>query len=125
MNPPKGLLEKVLKRIHREERILVLRRIFIFSVTLAGSLIGLIPSFKMLLSDFSRSGFINFFSLMFSDFSTVATYWQNFMMILLESLPAVSLALFLSNLLIFLQSAKSLTKNIKIISGINHLVTTR
>jgi len=125
IEPPQELLEKILKRVHKEERILVLRNITIFSITLVGSLIGLIPSLKILLSDFGQSGFINFFSLMFSDFSTVTAYWQSFTMILLETLPVVSLALFLVVLLICLQSIKSLTKNIKIISGINNLTIAR
>ena len=118
---PPGLFNKILKRIHKEERVLVLRRIVIFSITLAGSLLSLAPSFKILGSDFSRSGFISFFSLIFSDFSAVTTYWQSFMMILLETLPAVSLALFLAVLLLGLQSVKILTKNIKIIKS-HHLM---
>ena len=115
INPPNGLLEKVLKRVHREQRLLVLRRITIFSTTLILSLAGLIPSFKILLSDFSQSGFISFSSLMFSDFSAIMAHWQSFSMALLETLPAVSLALFLAVILVLLHSAKSLTKNIKII----------
>lgn len=125
INPPIGLLEKVLKRIHKEERLSVLRRIIIFSITLIGSLLGIVLAFKTLLSDFSQSGFMSFFSLMFSDFSTVMAHWQSFSLILLESLPAISLALFLSVVLICLQSIKVLTKNIKMISGINHLTTAR
>lgn len=121
MEPPKGLLEKILKRIHKEERLLVLKRVIIFSIMFLASLAGLVPSMKILLSDFSKSGFINFSSLMFSDFSTVMTYWQSFAMILLESLPAVSLALFLVVLVILLQSTKSLIKNIKIIKS-HHLL---
>ncbi len=117
INPPKGLLEKILKRIHKEERLLVLRRIIIFSVMLTGSLLAFVPVLKILLADFGQSGFINFFYLIFSDFSSVATYWQSFAMILLETLPAASAALFLAVLLIFLQSAKSLIKNIKIIKN--------
>jgi len=115
--PPKGLLEKILKRIHKEERLLVLRRIIVFSVMLTGSLIGFVPSLKMLLSDLGSSGFANFLSLIFSDFPSIATYWQSFIMILLETLPAVSLALFLAVVLLFLQSIKSLSKNIEIIKG--------
>jgi hypothetical protein len=121
MNPPIGLLEKILKRIRKEERILVLRRLIVLSITLTGSMAGLIPSFKILLTDFSRSGFTSFFSLIFSDFSRVATYWQSFAMVLLETLPAVSLALFLAVFLIFLESTKSLIKNIKIIKS-HHLM---
>jgi len=115
MEPPKGLLEKILKRIHREERILVLRKIIIFSVLLFGSLAGFFPAVKLLLSDFSKSGFINFFSLLFSDFSAIAIYWKSFLMIILETLPAMSLALFLAVVVVLLQSVKSLTKNVKTI----------
>ena len=121
IEPPAGLLEKIIKRIHKEERLLVFRKIALFSTTLIGSIIAFFPTFKMLMFDFNQSGFLNFFSLMFSDFSTVSTYWQSFVMILLESLPAVSLALFLAILLVFLQSVRSLTKNVKIIIKPNTL----
>jgi len=117
IQPPKGLLERILKRIHKEERFLVLRKVIIFSVMLIGSLVGFVPSLKMLLSDFGSSGFVNFFSLIFSDFSVITTYWRSFAMILLETLPALSLALFLAVLLIILQSMKSLIKNLKIIKS--------
>ena len=123
IDPPTGLLEKILKRIHKEERLLLLRKIIIFSVTLIGSFLAILPAFKMLFSDLGRSGFTNFFSLIFSDFSTVSTYWQSFSMVLLETLPVASLALFLFILLIFLQSAKSLTKNIKTIINNSRLAT--
>ena len=113
IEPPTGLFEKIIKRIHKEERILILRRVIIFSTTLIISLIGLFPSFNLLLSDFNNSGFLKFLSLLFSDFSVVATYWQSFTMILLETLPAVSLALFLTVILTLLQSVKSLTRDVK------------
>jgi hypothetical protein len=117
--PPNGLLEKILKRIHKEERLFVLRRTIIFSTALITSAIAMIPALQLLLSDFSQSGFINYLSLVFSDFSLITAYWKNFLMILLETLPAVSLALFLAVLLTFLQSTKSLIKNIKIIKSHN------
>jgi hypothetical protein len=45
------------------------------------------------------------------------------MMILLETLPAASLALFLAVLLTLLQSTKSLIKNIKIMQNNSRLAT--
>jgi len=121
IDPPAGLLETILKRIHREERLLVLRRVILFSILLTGSVAGIFPAFSMLLSDFNQSGFLKFFSLMFSDFPAVATYWQSFTMVLLQALPILSLAVFLTILLTFLQSIKSLTKDIKIIKS-HHLI---
>jgi len=122
IQPPKGLLKRILKRIHKEERLLAFRKVIIFSIMLTGSLVGFVPSLKMLLSDLGSSGFDSFFSLIVSDFSAVVTYWQSFTMILLETLPALSLALFLAVLLILLQSIKSLTKNLKIIKSYNLVV---
>ena len=120
IEPPSGLYEKIIKRIHREERVLVLRKIFIFSTTLIASVAGFFPALKMFSGDLYQSGFLHFSSLAFSDFSTVATYWQSFAIILLETLPAVSLALFLAVVLLFLQSIKSLSKNIKTLKLVNN-----
>ena len=114
IEPPIGLFEKIINRIHKEERVLVLRRIIIFSTTLVISLIGFFPALSLLMSGLNQSGFLNFFSLMFSDSSTIMTYWQSFAMVLLQTLPALSLALFLSVLLTLLQSIKSLTKYAKL-----------
>jgi hypothetical protein len=113
--PPQGLFEKILKRIQKERRILFIRHVAIFSTMLFGSLTALIPVSRMLISDFSSSGFFNFFSLIFYGFSSISSYWQSLALILLETLPATSIALFLAVLLIFLQSIKSLSKDIKII----------
>jgi ABC-type spermidine/putrescine transport system permease subunit I len=116
VNPPAGLLEKILKRIHKEERLLVLRRIFLFSIMLTASLFGFFPALNLLISDLSQSGFLQFLSLTFSDFSTITMYWRSFTMTLLQTLPAISLALFLAVLLTFLQSIKSLTKYGKLLT---------
>jgi hypothetical protein len=120
--PPQGLIDKILKRIQREERFLLIRHVAIFSTTLFGSALAFVPASKMLLTDLSRSGFFNFFSLIFSDFSSISVYWKNLALILLETLPAASLALFLAVLLVLLQSIKSLFKDIKIITGDGRLV---
>ena len=122
IEPPAGLLGKIIDRIRREERFLVFRKTVIFSVMVFASLAAFVPALSALLSDFYKSGFINFFSLIFSDFSSVSAYWQSFAMILLETLPAASIALFLAVLLVFLGSVRSLTKNIRIIRG-NNLIT--
>ena len=113
IEPPTGLYEKIMTRIHHKERVLVLRRVIIFSTTLIISLVSFFPVVSMLMSDLNQSGFIQFSSLIFSDTSSVMPYWRSFMMTLLETLPALSLALFLAVLVTFLQSVKSLTKDVK------------
>ncbi len=120
LEPPPYLLEKILKRIEKERRILVLKHTAIFSVIFLVSIIAFIPASKILWQDFKNSGFIYFFSLIFSDFSIVIIYWRSLALQLLETLPAMSLALFLAVVLIFLQSLKSLIKNIKTLNYYNY-----
>jgi len=114
VEPPAGLFDKILNRIRKEQRLLALRRIVIFSVLFFGSIVAIIPSFSTLSSDVRQTGFLQFFSLIFSDFSLVSAYWKNFSLAILETLPAVSLAALAAVILILLQSLKSLIKNIKI-----------
>jgi len=122
IEPPNGLLEKILNRIHKEQRFLVFKKIVIFSITFVVSVAGFMPAARMLVSDFNQSGFMSFFSLLFSDFSIVLSSWQSFSMILLETLPALSIALLLFILFVFFQSIRHLSKNIKIIRGHNLVV---
>ncbi len=114
--PPEGLFEKIMFRIREEQRLLILKkRLAFFSIGMMVSVVSFIPLFNLVQTELSKSGFLQFFSLLFSDFQVVAAYWQNFIMSLLEAIPAMSLALFLIAVFIFLQSLKFWIKNIKLI----------
>ena len=75
-------------------------------------IIAIIPSFGYLWQSILESGFIQFFSLLFSDGSAIMPYWQNFAMALLESLPAISLLVMLSLIMALLIFCKFLISNI-------------
>ena len=122
IQPPEDLLAKIIRSVHREERILVFKKTIAFSAFFIFSFFAFTPAYRNLISDLNQTGFLNFSSLMFSDSSAVLANWQSFGLILLETLPVVSLALFLAVVLTFLQSLKSLTKNVKIIKN-HHLIT--
>ncbi len=113
MKLPKGLFERIMGRIHNEERFLIIRRTVLFSLSAIVSFSGFVFAVKMLLTDIYQSGFLYFFSLLFSDFSVVMSYWRNFSLILLETLPTLTVILFLVLLLALLESLKLLTRNIK------------
>ena len=115
INPPNGLLDKILLRIRKEERILAVWKTIFISVFILCSITGFVPALMLLLSDFSQSEFLDFFSLLFYDFNSVMTYWKSFTMILLETLPVASIVIFLAVILALLQSLKFLNRNIKII----------
>ena len=111
---PHGLADKVINRLHQERRLMIIRqRIIIWGITTASSALVLIPTFRMLQVNLIDSGFLQFFSLLFSDSKVILSYWDAFAWSLLEALPVMSLVLFLAILGIFLKSLSVLTKNVK------------
>jgi hypothetical protein len=76
------------------------------------SLAGLIPAFKMLLTDMAHSGFYEYFSLIFSDTGSIFSYWKELTLSITESLPVVSIIFTLSLLFICFLSLRYLMKQI-------------
>ncbi len=113
--PSEGLLQRVLIRIQRAERRAAMRRVVLFSAAFVGSLIAMIPASRFVGSEVAASGFTEFFSLLFSDTGSVFVYWQDFTAMLIGSLPAVSLAVFLAILFTLLESLRFLIRNITVI----------
>jgi hypothetical protein len=70
----------------------------------------------MVQAGFSESGFFHFFSLLFSDFSVIASYWDNFIISLLETLPVIKLTLLFTAVLIFLEMLKLFANDLRFIS---------
>ncbi|OGY40908.1 MAG: hypothetical protein A2Y82_03505 [Candidatus Buchananbacteria bacterium RBG_13_36_9] len=112
--PPNDLLGKIMKRINQEKRLLTLkRRLFILATGLTGAIVLFIPALKGVISGFAQSGFIQYFSLLFSDAEIVLAYWQNYALSLLESLPVMSLILLLATVFAILELLKLLAKDLK------------
>ena len=112
--PPHGLADKIIGRLHQERRLMIIKqRIIIWGITTASSVLVLIPTFRMLQANLADSGFLQFFSLLFSDSKIILSYWDTFAWSLLEALPVMSLVLFLVILGIFLKSLSVFTKNVK------------
>jgi hypothetical protein len=126
--PVTGLLDQVMNRIARRQKISVLLRGLFFSITLIGSIVTFIPvirslmsnlassgflSYRSLMSNLASSGFLSYFSLILSDAQVVLASWQSFGLALLESVPLLSIVLTLAVLLVFLESLKYLLQTIK------------
>lgn len=114
--PPVGLFNKIMARIHEEEQLLsVKRRLILFSTAViisAGAFIPLINAFQ---TEFAQSGIYQFLSLIFTDSGSVMAYWQDFGLALLESLPAVSAIALLATALVFLWSLKHFTQAVRVV----------
>lgn len=111
--PSDRLFSAILQRFQKEQRLSSVKRSLLFFFVFIGSAAAIVPAFQITRASLIESGFIQFFALLFSDFKIVITDWQNFVFAILESLPAVSLAMFFVVVLIFLESFKGLLKNIK------------
>lgn len=110
--PPEGLLEKIMQCIHEETRFLTLRQRYLcFALGLIGSAVAFIPALRMLESSLAQSGFMEFLSLIFSDSGIVLAYWQDFGLLLLESLPVMGIVAVLALALVFLESLRFFAKH--------------
>ncbi len=109
-------------RIRKEERLMALKkRVVFFSIIMGGSIIAFIPALGAVQAEISQSGFLQFLSLIFSDFEIIINYWQSFVISLLETIPAISIAIFLAVIFVFLESLKFLARDIKIIYGLQQI----
>lgn len=113
--PSHELYTRVVSRIRNAEKSKARRRVFFLGFISILSAIALIPAWNELQGELQQSGFFEFVSLAFSDFSLVAQYWKDFAFSLLESLPAVGLAATLAALLVFLSSIRLVLKSFLIL----------
>ena len=114
--PPGYLFDVVMNKIQTAARFRAVKnRLIIFSATLIVSVVALVPAIGAIQNDLAQSGFAQFFSLIFSDANLVAANLTNFTLALLESLPAMSFAAFLTAAFILLWSLRNFSRTIKFI----------
>lgn len=87
-------------------------KLWIFAFIGFVSFVGLVPTFQKLFADLARSGFYEYFSLIFSDTGSVVSYWKELAFSLTESLPVMSIIFAFSLLFICFLSLKYLMKQI-------------
>lgn len=115
MGPPKDLLSKILNRIKEERLLVIKRRIIFFSLGAVGSVFAFIPALSAARTEFDQSGIVQFFSLLFSNPSFISAFWEDFTLLILESLPVLSVAVILLTIFVFLGSLKFLVQDIMIV----------
>ncbi|MFA5087375.1 MAG: hypothetical protein WC470_03705 [Candidatus Paceibacterota bacterium] len=119
IEPPVYLFKKITSRIEKEERLLALkRRIFAFFAGLFGLIPALVYTLKLTQDNIAKSGFGEYFSLLFSDSAVLARYWYNFFSTLLESFPIVESIILLAIILIIMQISKYLARDFRSIKSL-------
>ena len=109
-NSPVGLADLVLARLGQEQKKHARRNLLIFGAVDIFSIAGLVLAGLSLVNLLASSSFYNYLSLLWSDSGTLALYWQELLMSLVESLPFLGLTVFLVVILVTMVSlAKTLT----------------
>jgi hypothetical protein len=104
IEPPKGLEGRILARINMEEKRLARIRTWLFGSTSVASLGLSIWAVVYLTDSIKQTGFWQYFSLLFSGDSAIYAYWKELSFSLAESLPIVSLIIFLTAVGFFIWS---------------------
>jgi len=104
-----------------KQRQLSRRKLFIFSSAFGLCLILIIPVLQSFISEISYSGFGEYLRLAIYDSSIISSYGHEWILSILESLPALSLAGLLLISASLLISLKNILANAKKFNQLSHL----
>lgn len=93
--PPAGLFDRIILAIKREQELRHTKRLlFGFLFLLVSSFIATPLSFTILVNQVENSGIIYFVSTAVSGLGTFLALWQDFSLVILESLPIMGIVAF-------------------------------
>lgn len=111
IKPPKRLFGRIITRLNSEKKLDSSRKkTLYFAFALIVSFLAFLTICVALQNVLVQSELLRILSLAFSDPKAILANWQDFGLLVLESLPAVSLAIFFVGLVIFLWSLKYVAK---------------
>jgi len=111
INPPSDLLGVILAKIDREIRRKAIIRFTLTSLTSIASLVGMIFAISFVSKEISQLGTYQYISLIFFDGNAILSYWKEFVMLVVESLPVTGMIAVLVATFTLLGSVKIATKN--------------
>jgi hypothetical protein len=101
--PSAGLFDEIILAIKKEQELQHTKRLlFGFLFLLIISIISTPFSFTFLINQIKSSGIHYFISSAFSNFSVFITYWKEFSLAILESIPIVAVAVFILDIALVL-----------------------
>ncbi len=99
--PPRGLFDRIILAIKREQEIRNTKRlVFGFLALLLVSLITVPFSWTLVSGQMQDSGVIQFIQVGLSDIGTFFASWQDFSLAIAESLPVTGIAIFTINMIL-------------------------
>jgi hypothetical protein len=110
---PEGLCASVLSRINGAKRRSAQWHAALFGLSTVASVAVLIPTLEYTSEQLYASGFYEYASFVVSDNSLATTYWREFSLSLLESLPSIALLLLLPIVAMLVWSLIRLVRNVR------------
>jgi hypothetical protein len=107
LQPSTDLAERVAQRISRYERRRAASRLGFGVVATLASCAALVPTVGLFWRELSNSAFISYLTLAWTDSGAVFSAWREFSLLLMESLPVLSLALVLASILALIGSLRA------------------
>lgn len=113
IEPPAGLAEKIIRSINKR-KIRNSRITLFFSLTaMLVSIACLYPASRLLISEFSHSGFGQYASMIFTDSGLALAYWKELSISIAESAPLSGIIAVLLSLLAALWAIRLIAKNVR------------
>lgn len=111
--PPPDLSRRIIHAIEEHRRHKARVQLVSFGLVALAALVSIVPAFQHLLDSMNATSFGQYWSLLFTDSATVLASWKDFLSVLVESLPVLSIAAFLAVILAFVASIRMIAQNYK------------
>lgn len=105
IEPKDSLKVSIIKKIKREELKKYILKTGLGIFISLSSIISTVFLLVNIIKDYYKSGLSEYISLMFSDGSLLVSYWQSYIMSVVEALPIFTITLILVSVWIFIMSS--------------------
>ena len=123
LKPPRGLFDRIIKRLGLEQQLHIVRRhLGFFTGALAVFSVLSIFAFVGLKEVLKHSSFGPFISLIFTDPGMVLKYWHSYTLLVLESVPGADALGFLAAIGFLLLFLKFASRYFEKLSSINKII---
>lgn len=113
IEPDFGLKEKIIHKIEKEAKKKAVFTFIFAGFTSLTSVLAMIYSLVLIVKDYYSSGLSEYISLVFSDSSILLSFWKEFTLSVVESLPFITITLTLTSVWIFIWSLKYMFSNFR------------
>jgi len=113
VEPKNGLKTSIFSKIRALEMRKTINKVVLSSFFSLVSITSIVFFVINIINDASKSGLSQYLSLIFTDGKIIATYWQTYILSVVESLPIIPIAIVVASISVFVWSLNNFLKNIK------------